>query len=73
MVIQIQILLILLIGSCASGNAAFGAEIHDAAIAGDTVRMQAALAADGSLLDAKNAQGCSALYLSLDRGRTRGS
>ncbi len=66
MVIQIQILLILLIGSCA-----FGAEIHDAAIAGDIGRMQTALAADASIIDTKNTQGCSALYLSLDRGRTR--
>ncbi len=52
MIIQFQILLILLVGSCVCGNFAFGAEIHDAAIAGSTDRMQAALSADASLIDA---------------------
>ena len=65
----IRTLAFLFVLCCLSSTSARGSEIHDAAIRGNISQLQSILGEDPSLIDTKNAQGCSALFLTLDRGR----
>ncbi len=51
------------------GAPCFATEIHEAATRGDQARLSRAIAADPAALDAKDTQGRTALFISLDRGR----